>query len=94
MLTNPRWAEGQATSLQVAVDAARQAGLDALVVGLGDQPMVTPRAWAAVAAAGTAGPAAPIAVATYDGQRRNPVCLAARSVGPPAGDGRPGSPGR
>jgi molybdenum cofactor cytidylyltransferase len=74
VLTNPRWAEGQATSLQVAVGAARQAGLDALVIGLGDQPMVTPEAWAAVAVAGAG---APIAVATYDGQRRNPVCLAA-----------------
>jgi molybdenum cofactor cytidylyltransferase len=74
VLTNPRWAEGQATSLQVAVGAARQAGLGALVIGLGDQPMVGPQAWAAVAAASAA---APIAVATYDGQRRNPVCLAA-----------------
>jgi CTP:molybdopterin cytidylyltransferase MocA len=72
VLINTRWQEGQATSLQVAIGAARAADLDAVVVGLGDQPLVPPEAWAAVAASD-----APIAVATYDGDRRNPVRLAA-----------------
>jgi CTP:molybdopterin cytidylyltransferase MocA len=63
---NRRWAEGQATSLAAGIDAA--AGHDAVVVGLGDQPLIPAEAWQLVAASD-----APIAVATYGGQRRNPV---------------------
>jgi len=69
VLVNDRWQEGQATSLQVAVAAAVSSAIGCLVVGLGDQPGVAPGAWRAVAA--SAG--RPIGVATYSGQRRNPV---------------------
>ncbi len=71
---NPRWAEGIATSLQVAIAAAGDA--DAVLVGLADQPFVPEEAWRRVAAVD-----APVAVATYDGRRRNPVRLA-RAVWP------------
>jgi molybdenum cofactor cytidylyltransferase len=68
---NPRWAQGQATSLATAIELADgDETVDAVVVGLGDQPEITPEAWRRVAAS-----TAPIAIATYDGRRRNPVRL-------------------
>ena len=70
IVPNPRWAEGQSTSLAAAIDAASADGHDALVVGLGDQPLVPASAWRSVgAAAGT------IVTATFDGHRRPPVRL-------------------
>jgi len=70
LVHNPRWAEGQATSLQVGIAAAAAAGHDAVVVGLGDQPLVGPHAWSALA-----GCPAQMAVATYGGRLGNPVRL-------------------
>lgn len=71
VIHNPSWGSGQASSLQRAVEAARRDGVDELVVGLGDQPFVTPEAWRRVAAS-----PGPIAVATYAGRRGHPVKLA------------------
>jgi CTP:molybdopterin cytidylyltransferase MocA len=71
-VVNEQWADGQITSLRRGIEAACQLGAGAVVVGLGDQPFVTPAAWRAVAAADD-----PIAVATYDGTRGHPVKLRA-----------------
>jgi molybdenum cofactor cytidylyltransferase len=53
---------GAARSVRVGV-------VDCLVVGLGDQPLVAPSVWRAVATS----VGRPIAVASYEGRRRNPV---------------------
>jgi molybdenum cofactor cytidylyltransferase len=71
MIENRRWAQGQATSLQAGVSWAREMGFDAVVIGLGDQPLIPPEAWRAVASSSS-----PIAVASFDGQRRPPTRLA------------------
>jgi CTP:molybdopterin cytidylyltransferase MocA len=70
VVDNPHWREGQAVSVRAGIAVADAAGHDAVVVGLADQPFVTARAWRAVADA-----EGPIAVATYDGVRGNPVKL-------------------
>ena len=70
VVPNPRWREGQSTSLGAAIAAATEAGHDALVVGLGDQPLVSSAAWRTVGAA-----SGQIVTATFDGARRPPVRL-------------------
>lgn len=76
VIENRRWDDGQSTSVHAAIEWADSLAADAIVVGLGDQPFVPPAAWRLVAQSRS-----PIAVATYDGRRRNPVRLA-RSVWP------------
>jgi molybdenum cofactor cytidylyltransferase len=70
-VANPRWADGQATSVRAGIGAAAARGHDAVVIGLGDQPFIGPGPWRAVAACVDH----PIAVASYEGRRRNPVRL-------------------
>lgn len=67
---NPTWSTGQRSSVLVALAHARENRYDAVVIGLADQPFVTADAWNAVASAHS-----PIVVATYGGQRGNPVKL-------------------
>ena len=77
--TNPRYADGQATSLRVGLDALRS-GTTAVVIALGDQPLPEPdvirRLVASFRASGR-----PIAVPVYRGARGNPVLFAATLLG-------------
>ncbi len=70
LLHNARWQEGQAGSLQMAVNHAKERGHDAVVVGLGDQPLVGISAWRTVGATRGA-----IVAARFDEGRRPPVKL-------------------
>ena len=67
---NADWASGQRSSVLTAISYARTHGFASIVIGLADQPFISPEAWQAVAASDS-----PIAVATYDGVRGNPVKL-------------------
>jgi len=73
-LHNARWFEGLAGSLQLAVTNARDRDMGAVVVGLADQPCVGVDSWRRVADS-----TAVLAVATYDGERGNPVRIAAEA---------------
>ncbi len=67
---NPDWSTGQRSSVLAAIGYAQEHGFESIVVGLGDQPFIPSDAWQAVANADS-----PIAIATYDGVRGNPVKL-------------------
>jgi CTP:molybdopterin cytidylyltransferase MocA len=65
---NENWRSGMASSLQCALTEAQRHGASSVVVGLADQPAIKPSSWQRVADA-----TAPLAVATYNGVRGNPV---------------------
>jgi molybdenum cofactor cytidylyltransferase len=67
---NADWSTGQRSSVLAAIEYAENHGFESIVVGLGDQPFIETNAWQAVANADS-----PIAIATYDGVRANPVKL-------------------
>jgi molybdenum cofactor cytidylyltransferase len=70
-----RWRRGIARSLRAALEALEPwAHVGAVAVGLADQPLVGADAYRRLAGAYRDG--ARLAVATYHGQRRNPVLLA------------------
>lgn len=75
---NPDWRRGQSTSVRAGLRAVRP-GTRAVVVLLADQPFVGAGAVDRLVAAFEEG--AEVAVATYDGRRRNPV-LFSRDVWP------------
>ncbi len=72
VIENPEWEEGIASSLRAALAALTpRSDVDAVCVGLADQPLVGAEAYRRVAA--TEGE---MVVPTYDGQPGNPVKLA------------------
>lgn len=67
---NGDWRTGQRSSVVRAIEWARDNGFGAVVIGLADQPFVGSDAWRAVAECDS-----PVAVASYEGRRGNPVKL-------------------
>ncbi|NCU86920.1 MAG: hypothetical protein EBV58_03825, partial [Actinobacteria bacterium] len=70
VIENKNWHDGMASSLQCGLAEAQRLGANSVVVGLADQPAVKPASWRRVANS-----LSPIAVATYNGVRGNPVRL-------------------
>ena len=65
---NQDWQTGMASSLQCGLAEAQRHAASSVVVGLADQPAITPSSWQRVANS-----MSPLAVATYNGVRGNPV---------------------
>lgn len=80
---NENWQTGMASSLQCGLAEAQRTCASSVVVGLADQPAIKPSSWQRVADS-----AAPLAVATYNGVRGNPVRIHAElwSLLPTSGD--------
>lgn len=75
VVSNPRWRDGISTSLRVALELLdERVNVNAVIVGLADQPLVGPEAYRRLAAAYDDG--ATLAAASYGGQRANPVLIA------------------
>ncbi len=72
LVENHSWELGQATSLRAAVFTAENDGHEAVVVGLGDQPLVGSESWRTVAEA-----EGELVTAVYRGRRSPPVKLGA-----------------
>lgn len=70
VVVNPDWANGMGSSLRVGLAALPETA-DAVVVALVDQPRIGPEVIARLIEARRTG--ARVAVATYNGARRNPV---------------------
>lgn len=82
VVDNPGWQQGISSSLKAAIRAIEaDSTLEALIIGLGDQPLIGSQSYLRLAQAYTQG--ASFAVATYQQARRNPVLLA-RSLWPAA----------
>lgn len=94
VVDNPRYGEGMLTSVQAGVAALMQAGTallsgvdratgpclpsGAVVIALGDQPLITPGTVARVLAGHGGG----LTVPTFAGRRGHPVCVDRRLLGP------------
>ncbi|TDB90024.1 nucleotidyltransferase family protein [Actinomadura sp. KC216] len=78
VVPNPEWREGMGSSLRAGL-AALPPACPAAVIALVDQPLITSAAVGRLIDAYEAG--AEIAVATYGGERRNPVLLRAAHFG-------------
>ena len=65
------WRDGQGTSLKAGLDRCQSLGCRAAVIGLGDQPLLGPGPWRAVARSTLA----PVVTATFAGRRSPPVRL-------------------
>jgi CTP:molybdopterin cytidylyltransferase MocA len=74
VVVNPSWPEGMASSLRAGLSACREAGVEAALVALGDQPSVTRARIEALVAAWI--PGAALAVPVHEGRVGHPVLFA------------------